>query len=43
MFDEALVAFQKAISLRGTDSQYAIAGFGHLYAITGRKVKLKHK
>ena len=37
MYDEALAAFKKAISLPGTDSQHAVAGLGHLYAITGRK------
>ena len=39
MYDEAFAAFKKAISLPGIDSQHAIAGLGHLYAITGRKTE----
>jgi tetratricopeptide (TPR) repeat protein len=37
MYDEALAAFKKAISLSGLDAQHAVAGLGHLYAVTGRK------
>jgi TolB-like protein/lipoprotein NlpI len=37
MYDEALAAFKTALSLPGTDVQHAMAGLGHLYAITGRK------